>query len=233
MHARQLITLISLLAWLAATLMGFFYPGTDVRLGEVQRLFYVHFGTFYSAFGLFLMGVLAGVMYLRTRREWLDDLQKACLEVGLWYLSITILTGMFVARPVWGRYWVWDARLTGVAIMWLSYLAYFFLRSGIESPDQRRRFAAVYGVLAFLTVLMSLFSLQFETNLTTPVLDFGSVSLGLGERMGLTVWANIGAYGLAGVVMVWHLMVIARRRARLARRVVGLVGDGAPDQPTM
>jgi heme exporter protein C len=203
---------VSLGAWLFATIMGFVYPDAEQTIGEAQRLFYIHFGTYYTAFGLFIVGVVSGAAYLRTHHVYWDNLQCACLEIGLWFLTITIVTGMFVARPVWGVFWTWDTRLVTVAILWLTYMAYFFLRGSIDSPDTRRRFAAVYAILAFAAVVLSMWSLQEATNLTSPVLDFTSLSLGMSPRIGLTIWVNLVAYALVAGTLVSFLVKLARRR---------------------
>lgn len=213
----------SVLLWLAATLMGFFYPATEHGLGAVQRLFYIHFGTFYAAFWLLLLAVLAGAAYLRSRRLHWDYLERACLEVGLCFLTITIVTGIYIARPAWGVYWAWDPRLTSVAIMWLTYLAYFFLRAGIDAPDLRRRLAAVYAMLAFAAVILSLLTLHTGSNLTDPMLDFRSPSLGMSPRIGHTIWANILAYIALGGSLVGALLRLAQRQEALAQRRLALV----------
>jgi len=213
---------ISGILWLLATVMGFIYPGSDLALGAVQRLFYIHFGTYYTAFWLFIAAAAASVAYLKTKHTRWDYLQNACIEIGLWFLSITILTGMFVARPVWGVYWTWDPRLITVAVMWLTYMAYFFLRNGIEGSDVRRRFSAVYAILAFVTVIMSMLSLRLDTNLTSPVLDFTLLSLGMSPRIGLTVWVNIFSYSVLAYNLVWHLVQLATHRHTLELRKLEL-----------
>lgn len=219
----KFFTPLAALAWLVATLMSFTYPQTEHNIGAVQRLFYIHFGTFYSAFWLLLLGVICGAIYLKTRAARWDILGQACLEVGLWFLSVTIITGMFIARPIWGVFWTWDSRLISVAIMWLTYMAYFFLRSGIEELDLRRRFAAVYAILAFAAVILSLLSLRIGTNLTSPVLDFTSLSLGMSPRIGLTIWVNIGAYSLVGLSLVGFLAQIRGQHAALHQEKLALL----------
>ncbi len=220
---RTMSSLITALVWFFATLMGFFFPATDTTLGAVQRLFYIHLGTYYTAFWLFGAGVLSGAAYLRTKHTRWDIWGRSCIEVGLWFLSITIVTGMFVARPVWGVYWTWDPRLTSVAIMWLTYLAYFFLRGALDDSDMQRRFAAVYAMVAFLAVIMSMMTLRLTNNLTAPVLDFSTLSLGMSPRVGLTLWGNIGAYSLVGSMLAWHLTRLAWRRFILRQRQMALL----------
>jgi len=219
---KRMAVVFSGMLWLGATIMGFIYPDTDSTLGEIQRLFYIHFGTYYTAFWLFIAAVVASAIYLKTSQRRWDYLQKACIEVGLWFLSITILTGMFVARPVWGVYWTWDPRLTSVAVMWLTYVAYFFLRNAVEEMETQRRFAAVYAILAFAAVIMSMLSLRINTNLTSPVLDFTSLSLGMSQRIGLTVWANILAYSILGSALVAYLVQLTACRDSLEYRKIEL-----------
>jgi heme exporter protein C len=99
-------------------------------------------------------------MYLRTREVRWDTLALAGVEVGMALSLINLVTGSIWARPIWNTWWTWDPRLTSAAIMVLTYAAYLMLRSGIENPSVRRRFASVYGIVAISTVLLTLFIIR-------------------------------------------------------------------------
>lgn len=214
---------LSFLGWSLATLLSFTYPPTDPYLGAVQRLLYVHLGSYYSAFGLFLMGGVAGIAYLNTRNPKWDYWGHACLEIALWFLSITIITGICVARPVWGVYWVWDTRLTSVAVMWLTYFAYFFLRISLEDTPYQQRLAAIYAIFAFGAVILSMLALHLESsNLTSPVLNFTRLDLGFSQPVGITIWVNILAYGGLGLTLVSFLCHYLWQRDQLNRRKIDL-----------
>jgi heme exporter protein C len=158
------------LAGMAITLfLGLVYVGTDVTQGAVQRLFYVHMPSFFGAFTAFGATVLGGILYLTRRDVKWDSLAVAGVEVGLGLSVITLATGSVWARPIWNTWWTWDPRLTSAAIMVLTYAAYLMLRSGIENADTRRRFASVYGIIAFTTVILTLVIIRIRPDTIHPV----------------------------------------------------------------
>lgn len=207
----QGLTYAALVLWIIATLMGFLYPGPERTMGEVQRIFYIHLGSFFGGTALFMAAVVSGIQYLRTRNAKWDHLGHASIEVGLGLASINLITGMFWARPIWGTYWTWDPRLTSVAIMWLTYAAYLFLRSAIEDVDQRRRFAAVYGILAFGGVILTTVIIRIRPDVIHPVVagptttNSDSVGeFGLSPRIAQTVMFNIFTYTVVAATLVWY-----------------------------
>lgn len=164
------ILTVCTIAGMAITLfLGLVYVGTDVTQGEVQRLFYVHMPSFFGAFTAFGATVLGGILYLTRRDVKWDSLAVAGVEVGLGLSVITLVTGSVWARPIWNTWWTWDPRLTSAAIMVLTYAAYLMLRSGIENADTRRRFASVYGIVAFTTVILTLVIIRIRPDTIHPV----------------------------------------------------------------
>ena len=155
-RSLMILTLITLLAVAFGVWLALGYANTDLEQGAVQRIFYLHMPSFFGAFLAFGATVFGGVLYLRQREIRWDTLAIAGVEVGLVLSMINLITGSIWARPIWNTWWTWDPRLTSAAIMVLTYTAYLMLRNGIENPDARRRFAAVYGILAFVTVLTTL-----------------------------------------------------------------------------
>jgi len=144
------------------------YAGQDVEQGDVQRIFYTHISSFFAAFVAFSVTVVGGVQYLRTRNPKWDTLALAGVEVGLLLAFINLATGAIWARPIWNTWWTWDPRLTSAAVMFLTYAAYLMLRSGIENVENRRRFAAVYGIFAITTALFTLIVIRIRPDTIHP-----------------------------------------------------------------
>jgi heme exporter protein C len=155
-RALTILTIVTGVTVLIGLYLALFYAGTDAVQGHVQRIFYIHMPAFFGAFVAFGATVFGGIMYLRSRQLKWDTLAVAGVEVGLVLAIINLVTGSIWARPIWNTWWTWDPRLTSAAIMVLTYAAYLMLRNGIENPDTRRRFASVYGILAIVTVIITL-----------------------------------------------------------------------------
>jgi len=147
------LTMFAIAAVAFGLYMALFYAGQDALQGNIQRIFYIHLPTFFGATLAFVCAAVGGALYLWTRNVRWDKLALAGVEVGLSLSLVTLVTGMFWARPIWNTWWTWDPRLTSTAIMALTYAAYLMLRNGLENPEHRRRFASVYSILALSTVI--------------------------------------------------------------------------------
>jgi len=165
----RILVLTTIAGFILTAVLGLVVAGTDIEQGQVQRLFYVHMPSFFGAFTAFAATVFGGIAYLRTRNPKWDRLALAGVEVGFALAIVNLLTGSVWARPIWNTWWTWDPRLTSAAIMVLTYAAYLMLRSGIDNPETRRRFASVYGILAFSTVLLTLFIIRLRDDTIHPV----------------------------------------------------------------
>ncbi len=165
----QIITVVTVIAVLFGLYMALSYAGMDVVQGDIQRIFYIHVAAFMGAAVSFGAAVVGGIIYLRTRDPRWDKLALSGVEVGFTLALFNLVTGMFWARPIWNTWWTWDPRLTSAAIMALTYAAYLMLRNGIENPETRRRFASVYGILAFSTVIFTFIIIRIRPDTVHPV----------------------------------------------------------------
>jgi heme exporter protein C len=157
----KLLTVLDIVAvvmLLIATAMVFLYAPMEAVMGQVQRVFYFHVASAWVGMLAFLVAAIAGIAYLRTGdRKW-DIAGVSAIEIGMVFALITIISGSIWARPIWNTWWTWDPRLTTATIMELIYAAYLLLRQGIEDPDRRARFGAVYAIIGFLSVPLTFFS---------------------------------------------------------------------------
>jgi heme exporter protein C len=151
--AAQIALPLMTLALVIYTLHGaFFFAAREKVMGDVQRIFYFHAPAGIVCFLAFFVTFIASIAYLATRNTFWDHVGHASTEVGLLLCSIVLLTGPLWARPVWGTYWTWEARLTTTMILWLIYMGYLLVRRYTDNPEQQARFAAVMGIIGFLDV---------------------------------------------------------------------------------
>jgi heme exporter protein C len=153
-----IMDVVTILLLAIATWMVFFYAPMEAVMGNVQRVFYFHVAAGWVGMLGFLVAAVAGVAYLRTaQRKW-DMVELASVEIGMVFAFVNVVTGAIWARPIWNTWWTWDPRLTTATIMLLIYAAYLMLRQGIDDPDRRARFGAVYAIVGFLSVPLTFFS---------------------------------------------------------------------------
>ncbi len=217
------LTVLAALMFVIAVLMALFYAPTDSQ-GHVQRIFYPHLGSFMGGALAFLIAAVASALYLIRRNKRWDTLAVSSIEVGLVFTLFTIASGSIWARPIWNTWWTWDPRLTSAAVMWLTYAAYMMLRNGIEDPDRRARFAAVYGIIAFTSVLFTTFITRLRPDTIHPVVVGPSPQNAQGSfevnssAMQVTLVFNIITFVVLTITLIWHRV----RLEALADRVQAL-----------
>jgi len=203
-----ILTLASAVAVLTALGMVFLYAPREATMGDVQRIFYFHVSSAWVGFFAFFVTFLAGILYLiRGERRW-DILALSSVEVGLTFITMAVITGSLWARPVWGTYWTWEPRLTISAVQLLIYIAYGMLRRAVEGPERQARFAAVYGIVAFVTVPLSWFAIRWWRTIHPEILSGGDMALT--PRMVQTLLVSLAAFTLLYVTLL-------RQRIRLER----------------
>jgi heme exporter protein C len=136
----------------ASAYASFFIAPTERTMGLIQRIFYFHAASAWAGMTAFSVCFVANLLYVWRRQPKWDSLGVSAAEVGLAFITIVLITGPIWAKPVWGIYWTWDARLTSTFVLWLLYISYLLLRTLIEEPDRRALLSALFGIFAFLDV---------------------------------------------------------------------------------
>ena len=139
----------------------FLFAPTDALQGEVQRIFYLHVSSAIAAYGCFAVVLLGGIIYLRSGSLAADRLARAGALVGLVFTTVTLVMGMLWAKPIWGTFWAWDARLTSTLVLWIIYAGYLLVRRLAEPGRQAARIAAVVGIFGFVDVPIVHFSVTW------------------------------------------------------------------------
>jgi len=139
----------------------FLFAPTDALQGPVQRIFYLHVSSAIAAYGCFAVVLLGGAIYLRNGSLAADRLARAGALVGVVFTTVTLIMGMLWAKPIWGTFWTWDARLTSTLVLWIIYAGYLLVRRLAEPGRQAARFAAVVGIFGFIDVPVVHFSVTW------------------------------------------------------------------------
>ena len=163
---------------LVAALYGAFIGApTENTMGDIQRIFYIHVPSAWTSFAAFFVVFVAGIAYLATKNLKWDRIALACAEIGTIFCTVVLITGPIWAKPVWGIWWTWDARLTSTLLLWLIYLSYMLLRGFLEEPARRATLAAVFGIFGFATVPFVFMTIRlWRTQHPQPVLMGGEES---------------------------------------------------------
>jgi heme exporter protein C len=185
---------------------------TEQTMGDVQRIFYYHVPSAWTAFLLFFVNFGASLVYLIWRSEKADMVALVAAEVGVVFCSVVLVTGPIWARPVWGIWWTWDLRLTLTLVLWLIYVSYLVLRR-FSSGSQTPLVAAVLAIFGALDVPLVYFSIwYFRTQHPSPVIGRGG---SLDPRMWRVLLINWVAFLCFAFLVCWSRY----RLERLKREV--------------
>ncbi len=198
---------------------------TERTMGDVQRIFYYHVPSAWTAFLLFFVNLVASVVYLVWRNPKADALAVVAAEVGVVFCTVVLVTGPIWARPVWGIWWTWDVRLTTTLVLWLIYVSYLVLRRFSDS-SQTPKLAAVLAIFGALDVPLVYFSIWFfRTQHPQPVIGGGG---SIDPRMLHVLLINWLAFSCFALLVCWWRYRLERLQRDLeeALALESLLGPG-------
>jgi heme exporter protein C len=144
--------------WMSLVIVGaFLYAPPAKGLGETARILFFHVPTAWLATLAFLISAVSSIQYLRTQHIKFDVWASSAAQIGTIFAILATVTGSIWAKKIWQSYWNWDPRETSIFILLLIYAAYFALRSATEVEEQKAKLAAVYSIVAFITVPFFIF----------------------------------------------------------------------------
>lgn len=129
-----------------------YFTPIEALQGAAQKIYYLHVPAALSAYLSLSITALMSVVYLWLHDERADRLAESSGEVALVFLSAVLTTGPLWAKPIWGAWWTWDARLTLTLFLWFLTAGYLVLRGAIDDGAMRARYSAVLGILAALLI---------------------------------------------------------------------------------
>jgi len=146
------ISVASLVGLAGVYVLALGYTPVEARQGVAQKIFYLHVPAAWSALMAFSLVGVTSALYLWLHDARLDRFAAASAEVGVAFSAVMLTTGPIWAKPIWGTWWTWDARLTLTLFLFFLFIGYLALRASVHDPAERARFSAVVGILGMLLV---------------------------------------------------------------------------------
>ena len=158
----------ALAAILLALYFGIFDSPADYQQGETVRIMYVHVPAAWMALFAYTLMALASGSFLIWKHPLADLSAQAAAPIGAGFTAIALVTGALWGQPMWGTWWVWDARLTSVLILFFLYLGYMALVNGFDDPERGSRMGAILALVGFVNVPIIKFSVDWWNTLHQP-----------------------------------------------------------------
>lgn len=212
---QSIFGVAALLLMPIALYMAFIYAPPEARMGEVQRIMYIHVGSAYAAYVAFAMVFVGSLVYVLKRRITWDMFAESAAEVGVLFTTLAIVTGSIWGKAEWGHWWDPDPRLTLTLIMWFMYVGYLVVRGALERGERRAMLSSIFGIVAVVILPLVHFSVQWWGGLHPNILgadDPSGSSLDPKMRVALVVAM------LALWVVSLYLLTLRYRIAQLRRR---------------
>ena len=202
-------------AMVAAVVRAVWFTPPERLQGYAQKIFYIHVPSAWVGFLAFALTALAGAFWLFLKDPRLDRFAESSAEVGVIFTTGVLVSGPLWGKPIWGAWWVWDARLTLTLFLWFLYLGYLVLRGVIPEREQRARYSAVVGILgAALIPFIHLSVYLFNTQHPMPVVA-NPTGIQMPAVMIKTFFLSLGAFTLLYVALVRSRYALAVERDAL------------------
>jgi heme exporter protein C len=204
----SIFDIVTIILFTISFCMVLFFAPVEAVMGDVQKVFYFHVATAWVGMLGFMVAMVVGIIYLRTNDIKWDIVGLAAIEISFVFFFITIILGSIWARPIWNTWWTWDPRLTTASIVELVYAAYLLLRQGIDDPERRAKFGAVYAIMGSVSIPLTFLTIRLLRTIH-PVVIGGSDPTGSGgfdmtQDMQLTFFFSLFAFSILFIDLLWH-----------------------------
>jgi heme exporter protein C len=210
------LTVISGLLMLAALYMALIWAPDAANLLSpaerfAQRIFYFHVNSAWIGFLAFIVAATVSALYLTTRREKWDIWALASIEIGLAFFTMVIVSGSIWAKPTWNVWWTWDPRLTISTICLLLYVGYLMLRGAVDSPERQARFAAVYALIAAVSVPINWMAIRWWRTIHPAVFAPGKNAEEAMGSFGMSPTIQVALYFCTFAFTVFYITLMYHR----------------------
>ena len=209
--------------------LSFFVAPPDYQQGQTVRIMYLHVPAAWLAMFIYTVMTTSALGTLVFRHPLADAAQKAAAPLGAGFTFVCLVTGSLWGKPMWGTWWVWDARLTSVLVLFLIYLGLVAIWQVIEDPGKAARIAAVFTLVGAINIPIIHFSVVWWNTLHQPASVF---RLG-GPTIAPTMLWPLLVMAVAFTLLfgVLHLMGIRNEILRRRIRRLSMLAASAGEAP--
>jgi heme exporter protein C len=201
------------LVLLAGLYLSLFIAPPDYQQGESARIMFVHVPAAIMAEGVYYFVAAASFVALVWRHPLADIGAQAAAPLGAAFTLVCLVSGSLWGRPMWGTWWVWDARLTSVLVLFFLYLGYIALANAFDDPSRGSRAAAVLALIGVVDLPIIKFSVNWWNTLHQPA----SILRAGGPTIDKTMLVPLMVMAL-GCLLLFSTLLLVRMRTALNER---------------
>ncbi len=180
----------------------------DYQQGETVRIMYIHVPAAWMALGIYSFLALSGVSYLIWKNPLSDTLAHAIAPVGALFTLTCLITGSLWGKPIWGTWWVWDARLTSMLVLFIMYLGYILLEGAFSSDERNATARSVLAIAGAINLPIIKFSVEWWNTLHQPASILRTEGIAIHPSMQLPLFSMLLAYAL---LTLWITLTLGER----------------------
>ena len=212
-----------LLPWLMGlsitlTIIGIYFAlfnsPEDVIQGSAVRIMYVHVPSAWLSISSYLLLSICSFFFIVWRHPLADILSRSIAPVGALFSLLTLLTGSIWGRPMWGTWWVWDARLTSMLVLFIFFLGYIALSNAFEKNERGSRPAALLAIVGSINLPIVKFSVDWWNTLHQPasIIRTGGISIDQSMLVPLIIMTlAFNVFFILVVILRAHSILIERK----------------------
>ncbi|EKN68651.1 cytochrome c biogenesis protein CcsA [Schinkia azotoformans] len=203
LHQILVYALIPLMA--IALYLVFVWSPVEKTMGVVQKIFYFHVGSAWTAFLAFGVVFVCSILFLIKRKRIYDIVAGISAEIGVVFTAIVLTSGPIWGRSAWNTWWTWEPRLTTTLILFFIYIAYILIRHMDGAWEKKARLASVFGIIGFIDVPIVFMAIRWWNSKLHPIV-FGDGPTqqggGIEPPMLFTLVFTLGVITLLYVVLL-------------------------------
>ena len=219
------VWVITLLLFAVGLYGALFTAPQDYQQGETVRIMYVHVPAAWLALMVYSVMALASAVAVIFRHPLADVAAKTAAPIGAVFCFLSLATGSLWGKPMWGAWWVWDARLTSMFVLMLLYIGYMAIWAAIDEPHRAAMVARVVALVGFVNVPIVKFSVDWWNSLHQPASVFRMGGPTIHSSM---LWPLL-VMGLAYTFLFLALHLVSIRAEIAARKIrqihIAEIGD--------
>ena len=162
------ILIVSLVLLILGLIFSFYLSPNDYQQGSTVRIMYIHVPSAWMSLMTYMIMVIYSIVALAFRIPFGFIINTAVAPIGAVFTLICIITGSLWGKPMWGTWWVWDARLTSVAILFIIYLIIIFINNSFENRAVREKIVAIFILIGSVNLPIIKFSVDWWNTLHQP-----------------------------------------------------------------